>query len=152
MSQTKTNANKTRMIVHVSQTKYQKALKKTWECGDTCNTKLSNEVDNDPNIPPLEKHAIRQMKMSECKLQDCMPYVLKQLELEIEDIQKTLYENLATLEAIKCKKEIHTMYYRSLLQRNIKVHRKNIRENELFLLKAQKNKVKPIDIVNMFML
>jgi hypothetical protein len=154
MSQKKTNA---KGIIDVNvpppQTEYEKAMRKTWACGDTCNAKLLKKgIDDDPNIPHLEKHAIHRMKMSECKLQDCMPHIVNQLKLQIDDAHLHMEEDVTALAAIKGRKEMHITYYRSLLQKNIKMQKKYIRQSELFLLKAERNKVKPIDIVNMFML
>jgi hypothetical protein len=160
MSQTKTKsktgADKKGIIdIHVSSqlSEYEKAMRKTWACGDTCNTKqLRDSINNDPNTSPLEKHAIQRMKLSECKLQDCMPHIMNQLKLQIDYTHLHLQENIAALAAIKGRKEMHITYYRSLLQKNIKTQKKDIRRGELFMLKAERNKVKPIDIVNMFMI
>lgn len=154
MTSTKTSATKKAMVyAPLPQTEYDKAMRKTWDCGDTCNAKLLKEgINDDPNIPPLEKHAIHRMKMSDCKIQDCMPHIVNQIQLQIEDSKKKLDKSLAALAATKGRKETHITYYRSMLKNSIQFDRKSIRKNELFLLKAAKNKVKPMDIINMFMI
>ena len=154
-TKSKTGANTKRVIevyIPPPQNTYENAMSKTWACGGTCINKVKEGTNDDPNIPALEKSAIYRMKLSECKLQDCMPQIVNQLKLQIDDEHKQLKENTAALAAIKGRKEMHITYYRSLLKNTINVRKKKLRECELFLLKAGRNKAKPIDIVNMLML